>query len=228
MCVNFRSATRAAIEAIIADDVQGDLWESHEVWPRYSAPLIRRDRATGKRTGELGLFGLLPFWAKEPRISQSTMNARSETVATLPSFRDAWKKGQTCLVPMRHYYEPNWETGKAVRWLIARKDEPDFAVAGLWSWWTGRGTDEGRLSFTLLTMNSDSHSVLSRFHRLEDEKRSLVHIRPDEYDAWLDAGPELARAMLELPAADLLEVAPAPAPPRTATKRVKASVEPLL
>ena len=80
----------------------------------------------------------------------------------------------------------------------------------------------------MLTINSDNHPVLSRLHRPEDEKRSLIHIRPNEYDAWLDAGPELARVMLELPPADILDVAAAPAPPRKSTPKSKASPEPLL
>lgn len=214
MCVNYKSAALAAIEAIIADDIQGDLFESREVWPRYTAPIIRRDKRDGRRSAELATFGLLPHWAKAPKIPQSTMNARSETVATLASFRDPWRKAQFCLVPMRCYYEPNYESGKAIRWSIARRDSADFAVAGLWSWWPGRGEDEGRLTFTLLTANCDAHPVLRRFHGVDDEKRSLIHVPPEAYDAWLDADPARARTLLDLPDADLLEVAAAPLPPR--------------
>lgn len=223
MCVNFRSPDRADIEAILAEDVQDDAYNAREVWPRRLAPIVRRDGRTGKRAIELAVFGLLPHWAKEPKIAHSTMNARCETVASLASFRDVWKRGNFCLVPMQCYYEPNWETGKAVRWSIAR-DDGAFAVAGLWSWWPGRGEQQGMLSFTLLTANCDSHPVLSRFHGPEDEKRSLIHVRRDEYDAWLDASPELARAMIELPDADRLVVAASPTPLRTKKTQLSADV----
>jgi putative SOS response-associated peptidase YedK len=226
MCVNFTTAEPAAIAKIIDDDVQGDLFASHEVWPRYAAPIIRRDKQTGKRAAEIASFGLLPPWAKEPKIPHSTMNARTETVATLASFRDAWRKSQLCLIPMKRYYEPNYEApdGKPVRWSIARRDAPDFAVAGMWSWWAGRGEHEGQLSFTLLTMNCDEHPVLRRFHAIGDEKRSLIHVPPHEYDAWLDADPELARAMLELPDPDVLDVHAAPLPPRKKTAPSQADI----
>lgn len=215
MCVNYRSAAIAAIEAIIAGDVQADLFAPREVWPRYQAPVILRSRQTGQPTAQVATFGLLPHWAKAPKIPQSTVNARSETVATLPSFRDAWRKAQFCLIPVSRYYEPNYESGKPIRWAISRTDAADFCVAGIWSWWSGRDGLEGLLSFAMLTVNCDTHPVLKRFHDPQDEKRSLVHLRPSEYEAWLGADPELARAMLtELPAPEELHVEAAPLPPR--------------
>jgi putative SOS response-associated peptidase YedK len=61
-----------------------------------------------------------------------TMNARAETVGERRSFSGAWKKQQLALIPCEAFYEPNYETGKAVRWRIGMADGAPFAIAGLW------------------------------------------------------------------------------------------------
>jgi putative SOS response-associated peptidase YedK len=67
-----------------------------------------------------------------------TMNARAETVGQLRSFSGQWKKSQLCLVPMTAFYEPNYESGKPVRWGIGMADQSMFAVAGLWREWEAK------------------------------------------------------------------------------------------
>jgi putative SOS response-associated peptidase YedK len=97
---------------------------------------------------------------------------------------------------MTAYFEPNYESGKAERWSIGMADGEPFAVAGLYREWEqadGRKT----FSFTQITINADSHPVMNRFHKPDDEKRSLVVIAPERYDDWLNCrNPELARAFL--------------------------------
>ena len=73
-----------------------------DVWPGYAASFIRRpqeadvgDGATPQRESLSGVFGLIPHWAKDTKIVRQTYNARSETVAVKPSFRDAWKNAQS-------------------------------------------------------------------------------------------------------------------------------------
>jgi putative SOS response-associated peptidase YedK len=210
MCVNFRSAELAEIEHIMAEDIQDDLYAAREVWPLYEAPMIRRDRDTGKRLLELGCFGLLPIWAKDTKLGRSTNNARTETVTEKPSFRSAWRKSNFAVVPVQKYYEPNYESGKPVRWSIERSDVDVICVAAIWDWWRGNDKEPARSSFSFLTINADNHPTPSRFHGPEDEKRSLVHIPEDQLDAWLDATPEVARSFFGLPPNDLLRVAPAP------------------
>jgi putative SOS response-associated peptidase YedK len=50
-------------------------------------------------------FGLAPNWAKDAKIVRSTYNARSEAVGDKPAFRDAWRRGQLCIVPASEFYE---------------------------------------------------------------------------------------------------------------------------
>jgi putative SOS response-associated peptidase YedK len=182
-----------------------------ETWPGYFAPFIvrARDRVELERQAELGLFGLLPAWATEIAFGRRTYNARSETVHEKPSFRDAWRRGQRCIVPAEAIYEPNWETGRAVRWRIARADGRPMGLAGLWSVWKA---PDGRpvLSFTMLTINADDHALMRRFHKPEDEKRMVVILDEAEYDAWLDCPVERQREFLRQYPAQGLVAEPAP------------------
>jgi putative SOS response-associated peptidase YedK len=92
------------------------------------APFIRlHEDGSGNQVCEDGIFGLLPHFQVEMAAGRKTYNARTETVATLPSFRESWKKGWRCIIPSEWIYEPNWETGKAVRWRIALPMAPRWA-----------------------------------------------------------------------------------------------------
>jgi len=73
----------------------------HDLWPGYVGSFIRRhphanvgDEAVPEREALNGLFGLVPHWSQDTKITRHTYNARSETVASKPSFREAWKHGQ--------------------------------------------------------------------------------------------------------------------------------------
>ncbi|MFQ2693142.1 SOS response-associated peptidase [Aeromonas caviae] len=128
----------------------------------------------------------------------TTMNARAETVGEKPTYRRAWQQGQLCLVPMTGFFEPCYESGKAERWRISMADGTPFAVAGIWRAWQ---EEQGyTFSFSQLTINADTHPLLRRMHKPGDEKRSLVIVSPDDYDAWLGCqDPELGRTYLAQP-----------------------------
>lgn len=167
-----------------------------EVWPVYEAPFIRRhphkdvgDEAVPHREIMAGLFGLVPHFAGELAYGRRTYNARSETVATKPSFRDAWSRGQHCIVPVERIYEPDWRSGSAVPTRIERKDGGCMGIAGLWTS-NRKATGKEVLSFTMLTVNADDHELMRNFHKPQDEKRMVVILPPDQFDAWLDAPAE--------------------------------------
>lgn len=89
-------------------------------------------------------------------------------------------------------------------------DGSPFAVAGLWKSWPEEDVGVSH-SFTQLTVNADEHEVMKRFHKLGDEKRSLVVIPFADYDAWLTCkDPELARSFMTVFPAKLMSCAPAP------------------
>ena len=165
-----------------------------ETFPGYVAPIIRANSEALRV--DMAAFGLIPSWSKDRTIGRRTYNARSETVAEKPSYRTAWRQRQFCLVPMARFFEPCWETGKAVRWSIHRQDNELFTVAAIWDSWTDRATGEIVESFSMLTINADGHPVMGRFHRPDDERRSLVVVPQTNRTDWLTATPAVASQLL--------------------------------
>ena len=160
------------------------------MYPGHEAPIIRRakDNETPTHARECVpvVFGLIPVWSKDGKNFRHTYNARSESVFAKVSYRNAWKKRQFCIVPMDAFFEPNYETGKPVRWRIERQDRAPFGVAAIYDYWKNP-TDDWITSFSLLTVNADDHPIMGRFHAPGDEKRSIVAIDPPFFDDWLKA-----------------------------------------
>ena len=166
-----------------------------DMWPGYTGVMVRRpsardagDDAVGDLEALRGRFGLLPHWAKDEKLARHTFNARSETVHEKPSFRDAWRTGQHCIIPAEAIYEPDWRTGKAVATRIARADGEPMGLAGLWSWWRSPA-GESVHSFTMLTINADEHALMRHMHKPGEEKRMVVVLPQAAFGDWLDASP---------------------------------------
>jgi putative SOS response-associated peptidase YedK len=136
-------------------------------------------------------FGLIPSWAKDTKIVRSTYNARAEIVGVKPSFRSAWQRGQLCIIPAEVLYEPCDEIGKAVRWAIRRVDGKPMGIAGLWERKLD-DTDQPSWSMTMLTINADDRPLMQRFHKPDDEKRSVVILPDDAWGDWLRTKSENA------------------------------------
>ena len=186
MCSNYEPVSRADRLLSFFGVVRERDEPTATIFPTGLAPFIRlAEDGSGNRQVEDGAFGLLPFFAKEIAFGRRTYNARSETVDRLPSYRDAWRRGQRCIIPAESIFEPSYETGKAVRWRIYQPGDVPMGIAGIYTKW--RSPEDGRafFSFAMLTVNADGHPVMQRFHRVEDEKRMVVILAPDDYDAWL-------------------------------------------
>lgn len=194
-----------------------------ESFPGNMSPLIRLPRAdavAGDRACALGMFGMVPHWA-EPKLARQTYNARTETVASKPSFRHAYKRRQFCIIPAAAFFEPCYETGKAERWEIANADGGPLGIAGIWECKPDGGNGLPLLSFSMLTINADEHPLMRRFHKPGDEKRMLVLLEPERYDDWLTCPlEEAARFFVPFPA-QRLQARPAPRP---GTRRGQASL----
>jgi putative SOS response-associated peptidase YedK len=169
--------------------------------------------AGAERRAELAVFGLIPPWSRDGRNFRQCYNARAETVAEKPSFRHAWRARQWCVVPADAFYEPSYETGKAVRWRIEDAAGGPLAIAGIWERWRAPG-GESVDSFSMLTINADSHPVMNRFHAPGDEKRSVVLLDLQRIDAWLGASESEARALIAGFAPERVRTFSAPRPPR--------------
>jgi putative SOS response-associated peptidase YedK len=222
MCVNYRPATPAQLQNFfkVASYAQASEPEHssigfeypEESFPGYGAPMILGQEALK------ACFGLIPHWAKDTKLSRSTYNARSETVAEKPSFRQAWRRAQFCLVPMQAFFEPNYVSGAAIRWRIAREDAEPFAVAGLWDRWLAPNQEVVH-SFTMLTLNADQHSLMKRFHKPGEEKRTIAILEKKDWVNWLSAKPNEALSMLNGPDPQSFICEPAPLPPKKPTAR---------
>ncbi|MDD4978735.1 MAG: SOS response-associated peptidase [Gallionella sp.] len=176
-----------------------------DLWPGYLGPFIKNQESSseGARHALLGSFGLVPHWASDTKIARNTYNARSETVADKPSYRDAWRLGRRCIIPAGAVYEPDWRSGKAVAARISRVDGKPMGIAGLWSVWKDAKGDILH-SYTMLTINADDHPLMNQFHKPADEKRMVVILPENEYGNWLCSDTNGGRAFLQAYPAELL------------------------
>jgi putative SOS response-associated peptidase YedK len=133
---------------------------------------------------------LTPSWAQQPSTRYSMFNAKSETAATLPSFREPYKR-QRCVVPVSGFYEWARRQGHKQAYLFRSAENTGLLLAGLWDRWQGvddAGQSHSIDSFTILT-TSASPSMQTLHHRqpvLLDQERTR---------RWLD--PNIATAELE-------------------------------
>jgi len=128
---------------------------------------------------EAGMFkwGLIPSWAKDVSIGAKLINARSETVAEKPSFREAFKR-RRCIIPADGFYEWQRTGGKKQPYYFHLKDDRLFGFAGLWEKWR---TPDGESLETCSILTTDANEVLRPVH-----DRMPVILHPDTYDLWLD------------------------------------------
>ena len=217
MCSNYQAVTRAdrllSFFNVFRAADEPPLELQPEVWPTGLAPFIRRaEDGSGNRRVEVGHFGLVPSFAKELAFGRRTYNARSETVATLASFKHAWAAGQRCIVPAEAIFEPCYESGKAVRHRIGQPGDVPMGIAGIYRRWRDPAGPE-RWTFAMLTVNAEGHPVFQRMHKPGDEKRMVVILDPAEYDRWLQCTLAEAVTFCRQWSGPLVDT-PAPLPPR--------------
>ncbi|HEY2531053.1 MAG TPA: SOS response-associated peptidase [Xanthobacteraceae bacterium] len=125
-------------------------------------------------------WGLLPRWAKDEKLSYSTFNARSEDFTNKPTFRDAWKRGQRCLVVTDGFYEWKKITVKEKQpYAIAMAaDKTMMVMAGLWSRWKDPKSGSEVLSCTILTCLPNN--VMAELH-----DRMPVVLAESDWPKWL-------------------------------------------
>ena len=155
--------------------------------PSRLAPVVRLHPATGARHLDLLRWGLVPHWAKDPKATRQPINARSETSATMPMFRDAMAR-RHCLVPADAFYEWQSQNGAKQPWAIARADGAPLVFAGLWEGW--RGADGAIIrSFTILT--TTACTALRDLH-----ERMPVLLEDADWPVWLGEQAGDAMALL--------------------------------
>jgi putative SOS response-associated peptidase YedK len=191
MCGRYRLSRRKQIieEYFDAADWQDDWSPRYNIAPIQHVPVIRQHPKEPVRQISLMKWGLIPNWAKDPSIASGTINAKSETVATKPAFRDPFKF-RRCLIPADGFYE--WmrtETSKQPYCFEVNEGEL-FAFAGLWDGWKNA---EGQWIKTCTILTTTPNAVTSTVH-----DRMPVILDRESYDLWLDPGMQNVAAISEL------------------------------
>jgi putative SOS response-associated peptidase YedK len=176
-----KSDKQAIAEHFAANVYDFELKESYNVAPQSTQPVVRVNGDTGEREVALMRWGLVPYWAKDAKVGHSTINAKSETVATNRLFREAFER-RRCLVPADGFYE--WvrldpENDKTKQpYGIGLKDGSLHAFAGIWERWKDRATQELLETFSFLT--TEPNELTASIHN-----RMPVILARRDYARWL-------------------------------------------
>ncbi|MEO5656011.1 MAG: SOS response-associated peptidase [Nitrosospira sp.] len=133
------------------------------------------------RIGSMMRWGLIPYWAKDTKKLSVMNNARAETIAEKPTFREFFRQ-RRCLIPASGFYE--WKTkGKRKQpYFISSRDGRPFSFAGIWSTWKAANTGESIDSCTIIT--TECNALMQPIH-----DRMPVILSPEDWAAWLDPEP---------------------------------------
>ena len=123
-------------------------------------------------------WGLIPHWADSPKIASRTINARAETVGSMPAFRDALRR-RRCLVPVDGFYEWRRDGRQRQPFRIERADGGPLVLAGLWAGWRDPEVGEVRRTFTIVTTRANA--AIAPLH-----DRMPVALPESAWAAWLD------------------------------------------
>jgi putative SOS response-associated peptidase YedK len=195
MCGRYASA-RKRIELLEEFRIERDR-VSEPVEPDYNvAPTKRVYAVVTREERELRVvrWGLVPFWAKDPKIGSRMINARAETVDSKPAFRQAFKR-RRCLLPADGYYEwqqpdggsddgPGGRAGAKQPYFITRRDGGPLAFAGLYELWRDRGLPEDHERAWLWTATIITTSAPDDLGKIHD--RMPMVIDQDRWPDWLD------------------------------------------
>jgi putative SOS response-associated peptidase YedK len=159
--------------------------------PTQDAPVIRVEN--GARRLAMLKWGLVPYWAEDPSVGSRMINARGETVAEKPAFRQAYR-ARRCLVIADGFYD--WPESGADRRpvLFRRRDSRPFAFAGLWETWV---PNDGGVLETFTIVNCASGPFMARIH-----SRTPVVVAPQDFATWLDPAAD-PKALIKPPPDDL-------------------------
>ena len=183
MCGRYvRKSTRREIAHwFAAEDAPGVEWgPSYNVAPQTFQPVVRLNRDRTQREIVLMRWGLVPYWSKDAKIGYSTINAKAETVATAPAFREAFRR-RRCLVPADAFYEwQKLDSKHKQPFAIALASGEPYGLAGLWERWKDPVSTAGEWLETFSIITTDANQVVAPLHN-----RMPVIIERKDYARWL-------------------------------------------
>jgi putative SOS response-associated peptidase YedK len=192
MCGRFTLTTdkKKLTETFSEFDIPEDLAPRYNIAPTQPVAVVANN---GQHKVEFFQWGLIPSWAKDPSIGNRMINARAETLAEKPSFKNAYRR-RRCLVLADGFYEwkkePN-STSKTPLYIRLTSGDP-FVFAGLWESWHG-ADGSNILSCTIIT--TTPNEMIAEIHN-----RMPVILPPEAYTQWLDPaerGPDQLSGLLK-------------------------------
>ncbi|HUQ53529.1 MAG TPA: SOS response-associated peptidase [Gammaproteobacteria bacterium] len=168
----------------------------YNLTPGQAVAVVREHE--GRRRVDALQWGLIPFWAKDASIGRKLVNARLDSVAVKPAFREAWTR-RRCLIPASGFYE--WSepiAGRKRPHFIRPGAEPLLAIAGLWERWR---SPSGEKLETCVIVTTDANAQLAQVH-----DRMPLLIPRDAHALWLDSHSsvdDVAKLVDRTPALDL-------------------------
>ena len=171
-------------EGALGEAAPLELAPSFNIAPTSMQPVIVADRESGARTLRVMRWGLVPYWAKDPKaLGLSTINAKAETVMEKAMWREPFLK-RRCLVPADGFYEWKRVDAKTKQpYAFRMKAGGPLAFAGVWEHWRAPDRSVAWDSFSILT--TDPNELAAQVHT-----RMPVILKPADYDRWLRAGDE--------------------------------------
>ncbi|MEJ6397286.1 SOS response-associated peptidase [Yoonia sp. 208BN28-4] len=166
---------------------------NYNVCPTVQIPVVTAE--AGLRQYRPMRWGFIPKWYKKPNGGPLLINARAETIAEKPAFREACR-ARRCLVPCTGFYE--WERDsddKPLPWFVARSDGAPLVMAGIWQDWERDGE---RLT-TCAVVTTEANDAMARIHH-----RIPVILTPDQWALWLGETGKGASTIMHAPPEDAL------------------------
>ena len=191
MCGRFvqeRSLTELS-ELFEAEQLADDPGPRYNVAPTDPVAVVV-ERQDGRRGMTLFQWGLVPHWAPNAAAAARHINARAETIATSPAFRDALRH-RRCIVPADGFFEWTRNGTKRQPHLIRRGDGRPLALAGVWASWRPTAEAPTRRSFAIVTTRANDS--IAPLH-----DRMPVELRPEDWARWLDPGTPADGAILAM------------------------------
>jgi len=184
----------------IVDGLNARDSRAHNYPPRWNgAPsqellVIRRNHKTGAVSFDPLRWGLVPYWCEDPNGGRKPINAKCETVANLPTFREAYRR-RRCIVPVDGFYE--WQAIRSHKakqpYAIAMKDGNPFGIGGLWENWKDPRSGEWTRTFAIIT--ADANELVAEIH----DRMPLI-LAPGDYNRWLSDEADPPDLMKPFPA----------------------------
>jgi putative SOS response-associated peptidase YedK len=197
MCGRFVqvSSPELLVQRFNVDEVTAPHHEpSYNVAPRSSVYAVRdrvEDDARRRYLSELR-WGLVPSWAKDPRVGDRMINARAESLAEKPAYERAFRRHR-CVVPAEGFYEWQRRGRSKHPMFVHRRDGEPMAFAGLWAAWRDGEEPDGDWLRSCAIVTTEANDVLAPIH-----DRMPVVLEERDWDTWLNPTADDAESLTKL------------------------------